>query len=120
MTAAGKAQGYIDFEHLRQYTGGDVPLTREVLQLFRTQCGQLLETLKATDDTKSIRETANGLKGACRSIGAWEAAEAAEGVEKALTGTVADRQRAVAALAEILPKVWAAAQAYEQCPQGSA
>ena len=120
MAAVGTARVLIDFDHLRLYTGGDVPLTREVLQLFRTQCAQLLGTLEDTHDLKLIKETAHGIKGACRSVGAWDAAEAAEGVEAALSGDASDRQRAVAALAEILPKVWAAALAYEQCSEGSA
>jgi HPt (histidine-containing phosphotransfer) domain-containing protein len=112
--AAGAARGFIDFDHLNRYTGGDVALTREVLQLFRGQCEQLLEGLKVASNTQAAKEFAHGIKGACRSIGAWQAADAAEVVEQSLAGTVADRQRAVASLGEILPKVWAAAIAYEE------
>lgn len=119
MALANAKQAAIDFDHLNQYTGGDVPLTREVLQLFRVQCAQLLETLKTSDDAKTVRETAHGIKGACRSVGAWEAAHAAESVEQALTKP-ADLVHAIAALAEILPRVWAAALAFEQGSPGKA
>jgi HPt (histidine-containing phosphotransfer) domain-containing protein len=118
--AAGATRDLIDFDHLKLYTSGDVALTCEVLQLFRSQCEQLFDTLRAADNLKTVKEIAHGIKGACRSIGAWDAADAAEGVEIALKGTAEDRQRTVVALGEILRKVWAAALAYEHTAQGRA
>jgi HPt (histidine-containing phosphotransfer) domain-containing protein len=112
--SASAARTPIDFDHLKLYTGGDVALTREVLQLFRTQCAQILETLQGAGNSRAAKESAHGIKGACRSIGAWEAAQLAEVVEQSLNASASDRENAVAALAENLTKVWAAALAYEQ------
>ncbi|MFT3808941.1 MAG: Hpt domain-containing protein [Micropepsaceae bacterium] len=71
----------IDFNHLDAYTAGDHDLIREVLRLFRTQVAQLIGILAEASDAKTWRDTAHGIKGAARGIGAWQAAEAAALVE---------------------------------------
>lgn len=73
----------IDFNHLDSYTAGDQDLIREVLRLFKGQVGDLVGMLHCTTDAKTWRETAHGIKGAARGIGAWKAAECAAVVEKA-------------------------------------
>ncbi len=72
----------IDFNHLDAYTAGDHDLIQEVLRLFRGQVGQLIEILSQTSDAKTWRDTAHGIKGAARGIGAWQAADAAAIVEQ--------------------------------------
>lgn len=72
----------IDFNHLDAYTAGDHDLIREVLRLFRGQVAQLIEVLAETGDAKTWKDTAHGIKGAARGIGAWQAAEAAAFVER--------------------------------------
>lgn len=71
----------IDFNHLDSYTAGDQDLIQEVLRLFRGQVGQLIETLAKAPDAKTWKDTAHGIKGAARGIGAWAAADAAAEVE---------------------------------------
>lgn len=71
----------IDFNHLDAYTAGDHDLIREVLRLFRGQVAQLIGVLAEAPDAKTWKDTAHGIKGAARGIGAWEAAEAAAAVE---------------------------------------
>ena len=65
----------VDIEHLNRYTGGDCVLNEEILQLFATQCREMmakLESLAAGEaDAKSWRETIHTLKGAARGIGAF-------------------------------------------------
>ena len=73
----------IDFNHLDAYTAGDHDLIHEVLRLFRGQVAQLIGTLAQAGDAKTWKDTAHGIKGAARGIGAWGAAEAAADVEHA-------------------------------------
>lgn len=72
----------IDFNHLDSYTAGDQDLIHEVLRLFKGQISQLIASMPAIDNAKTWRETAHGIKGAARGIGAWTAAEAAAEIEK--------------------------------------
>jgi len=75
----------VDLAHLACYTGGDAALNVEVLDLFRGQAKQLLENLGAAlegGDAKTWRETAHGIKGAARGIGAFAMADAAATVEQ--------------------------------------
>jgi len=88
----------IDFNHLDSYTAGDQDLIREVLRLFHGQVGQLVALLGSTTDAKTWRETAHGIKGAARGIGAWTAADCAAAVEKADFSNPAARRTALAAL----------------------
>ena len=81
----------IDFNHLDAYTAGDQDLIREVLRLFKGQIGQLLEVLAGAEDPKTWKDTAHGIKGAARGIGAWSAAEAAAEVEKVDFGNITGR-----------------------------
>jgi HPt (histidine-containing phosphotransfer) domain-containing protein len=96
MPASARA---IDFNHLDSYTAGDQDLIREVLGLFKGQVGQLVGMLHSTTDAKTWRETAHGIKGAARGIGAWKAADCAAAVEKVDFADVAARNAALNALA---------------------
>lgn len=88
----------IDFNHLDSYTAGDQDLIREVLGLFKGQVGQLVGGLHTAADAKTWRETAHGIKGAARGIGAWKAADAAAEVEKVDFANVSARNAALNAL----------------------
>jgi HPt (histidine-containing phosphotransfer) domain-containing protein len=83
LTMSAQAARAIDFNHLDAYTAGDQALIHEVLRLFKGQISQLLVVLAEANDPKTWKETAHGIKGAARGIGAWAAAEAAAEVEKA-------------------------------------
>ncbi len=95
---AGHAHA-IDFNHLDAYTAGDHDLIHEVLRLFRGQVAQLIDILGAAGDAKTWKDTAHGIKGAARGIGAWQTAEAAAVVEHFNFADAAGRAAALAALA---------------------
>jgi HPt (histidine-containing phosphotransfer) domain-containing protein len=77
----------VDIEHLNRYTGGDCVLNQEILQLFATQCREMMDRLESVAsgeaDAKSWRETTHTLKGAARGIGAFALGNAAAEAEKA-------------------------------------
>jgi HPt (histidine-containing phosphotransfer) domain-containing protein len=106
--------GAIDFDHINLFTGGDVAITREVLRLFRTQTAQLIVLLRETADRQTYKETAHGLKGAMRAVGAWDAAKRAEEAERLIDLAPEDRAGAIAALESAIAKAHALALAYEE------
>lgn len=71
----------VDFVHLARYTLGNRALECEVLQLFSTQSILYLDRLRQPESDQDWRETAHALKGSALAIGAWRAAEAAQGAE---------------------------------------
>lgn len=95
---SGQSARAIDFGHLDAYTGGDQDLIREVLRLFKGQISMLIETLGSAEDPKTWRDTAHGIKGASRGIGAWQAADAAAEVEKADFSDITQRYAALGRL----------------------
>lgn len=88
----------IDFNHLDAYTAGDQDLIREVLRLFKGQVAHLLTVLAEAGDPKTWKDTAHGIKGAARGIGAWQVADAAAEVEKADFANLTGRFAALARL----------------------
>jgi len=74
--------GPIDLGHLKRMTSGDPCLMREVLALFASQSGRLLEALAA--DLSGGVGLAHTLKGSARAIGAFAVADAAEAFEAAM------------------------------------
>jgi HPt (histidine-containing phosphotransfer) domain-containing protein len=76
----------VDLDQLNRYTGGDDALNAEILQLFDTQCADLLCQLEAAAgacDAKQWRDAAHALKGAARGIGAFLLGDAAAAAELA-------------------------------------
>ena len=92
----------IDRGHLAQMTFGDAKLEREVLRLFDRQADILLERMKHVPPA-AVSALAHTLKGSARSIGAWDVAQCAEGVELA-DGTLAEFQAALGRLADAVSK----------------
>ena len=82
-----KSERPVDIDHLNRYTGGDGALNEEILQLFATQCREMMAKLESLAtgeaDAKSWRETTHTLKGAARGIGAFALGNAAAEAEKA-------------------------------------
>ena len=77
----------VDVNHLNRYTGGDASLNREILQLFDTQCREMvvkLEELAGQGDLagKAWKELTHSLKGAARGVGAFGLADVAAEAEK--------------------------------------
>lgn len=85
--AMARTEQPVDIEHLNRYTGGDGVLNEEILQLFATQCREMMDRLESVAmgkaDAKSWRETTHTLKGAARGIGAFALGNAAAEAEKA-------------------------------------
>src|SRR5215470_16933067 len=95
--------GPIDFEHLSRMTLGDPALECEVLTMFVAQSARLLDQLAGLP--ADAGNVAHMLKGSARAIGAFAVAEAAAGLESALS----DAGNARAAL-DLLKDAVAAAQ----------
>jgi HPt (histidine-containing phosphotransfer) domain-containing protein len=73
----------IDFAHLGRMTLGDPGLEREVLAMFAAQAADLTARLtKLPPDAAALTHT---LKGSARAIGASRVADAAAGLEHALS-----------------------------------
>src|SRR6266550_6100691 len=85
-TAMARIEQPVDIKHLNGYTGGDGVLNEEILQLFATQCREMMTKLESLangeGDAKSWRETTHTLKGAARGIGAFALGDAAAEAEK--------------------------------------
>lgn len=74
----------VDLSHLARYTGGERSLNAEILRLFGTQLGELVEALKNMldrHDAKGWHDTAHSIKGAARGVGAFPVGEAAAAAE---------------------------------------
>jgi len=92
----------VDLDHLSRYTGGDEALNAEVLRLFDSQTGTLVERLHSileARDAKSWKEVTHTLKGAARGIGAFALADAAAAAEP--IDPVRDRGNASIAIATL-------------------
>jgi len=75
--------GPIDLDHLRRMTLGDQGLEREVLTMFSAQSARILGELAALPAETATH--AHTLKGSARAIGAFGVADAAAGLETALS-----------------------------------
>ncbi|MFK5979100.1 MAG: Hpt domain-containing protein [Rhizobiaceae bacterium] len=68
----------VDLVHLARQTMGDRDLEKEVLGLFLSHCEAYLDEFKNAPDDLYRKQAAHRIKGAARSLGAWELAELAE------------------------------------------
>lgn len=71
----------VDLVHLARYTLGERALECEVLGLFSAQSIVYVARLRASRSNREWREAAHSLKGSALAVGAWRAAEAAQGAE---------------------------------------
>ena len=101
--------GPIDFEHLSRMTLGDPALECEVLTMFVTQSGKLLDQLATLPPEAS--SLAHTLKGSARAIGAFAVAEAAARLETALAEQ-GDARSALTWLRDAVAEVQAAIEAF--------
>jgi len=79
--ARGVNQAIFDRDHLRQYTGGDAALERELLGLFLGHFAPVRSQLDAALSAQDWKFAAHTLKGSARSIGAPHVAALAEKLE---------------------------------------
>ncbi len=72
----------VDLDHLKRITSGEAGLQHEVLQLFLSQTGRLVEALdQPRVDAAALAHT---LSGSARAIGAFRLAERAAALEQAI------------------------------------
>ena len=74
--------GPIDLAHLARMTLGDAALERQVLVMFASQSGSVIEELAALPAEAGA--LAHTLKGSARAIGAFRVADCAEALEAAI------------------------------------
>ena len=60
----------IDFEHIKQYLGEDIDLTKEVFGLFKNQVDMWSRGMIADADDDSWTAIMHSLKGSARAVGA--------------------------------------------------
>ena len=89
----------IDLNHLHRQTMGDRYLQREVLKIFLRHSAEQIERLKTAESVPERRETAHGLVGSAKAIGAFAVAHIAGEIEAA-RGPVVGRLKALEAAAE--------------------
>lgn len=65
----------IDFEHIKQYLGDDINLTKEVFGLFKNQVDMWSRGMTADADDDSWTAIMHSLKGSARAVGAHRLAE---------------------------------------------
>ncbi|MBR0874617.1 Hpt domain-containing protein [Bradyrhizobium tropiciagri] len=97
--------GPIDLDHLQRMTLGDAALEREVLAMFATQSARILGELAALP--AEAGQHAHTLKGSARAIGAFAVADAAAGLETALSAG-SDPSQPLAALGAAIAETRAA------------
>jgi len=96
--AAAAGEPPIDLTHLSRMTLGDHALEREVLALFCRQVDMMIERMGEVEPSTAAA-LAHTLKGSARGVGAWPMARAAEAVEAAAPGELAQAVAALAAAA---------------------
>ena len=72
----------VDLVHLSTMTMGDRDLEMEVLGVFLDQSRHYLASYRGARDAAARKRAAHSLKGAARSIGAWELSELAARAEQ--------------------------------------
>ena len=72
----------IDFDHLNQYVGGDIGLTKEIFGLFKNQVDIWAKQLRADANDDIWAAVTHSLKGSARAIGAMKLAQACEDAER--------------------------------------
>lgn len=79
VSAVAKA---VDYEHLNNQAAGNLPVMREVLDLFVVHTEQVIGELERASDAKSWKLWTHTLKGSARGVGAFAVADAAADAEK--------------------------------------
>lgn len=86
----------VNFDHLNQYVGGDIPLTKEVFGLFKNQVDMWSKALIADADDSIWAGLTHSLKGTARAIGAARLADVCENAEELIGENARPAARQVA------------------------
>jgi len=105
----------IDFNHLNQYVGGDVSLTKEVFSLFKNQVDMWSKALVADADDEVWAGLTHSLMGTAKAVGAIKLAKVCEDSEKLVgeNARLAARQVAVDKLEHRISQAMAEIQRWE-------
>lgn len=109
----------LDLAHLSRQTCGDLPLQRELLDLFRTHSPELVEKIRAlagVSQKSALCDLAHQLKGSALALGANAVAAAAESVELAFDAKSHsdDGETALKALSTAVAKTLLAIDSYRR------
>jgi HPt (histidine-containing phosphotransfer) domain-containing protein len=99
----------LDLERLREQSGGDAALEREVLALFAAGAAADLARLQAAETPAARSSLAHRMAGSARAVGADTVARLAREIE-AGRGNVSELARAVAVAREFIERRLAAGQ----------
>jgi HPt (histidine-containing phosphotransfer) domain-containing protein len=72
----------VDYEHLKNQAAGNLPVMREVLDLFIVHTEQVIDELERAADAKAWKQWTHTLKGSARGVGAFAVADAAADAER--------------------------------------
>lgn len=84
----------LDFDHLNQYVGGDVDLTKELFGLFQNQIDIWGKALSVDTDDEIFQNAAHALKGSAQAIGALRLASLCQKAETMAEQKIKGGQRA--------------------------
>ncbi|MGH6818006.1 MAG: Hpt domain-containing protein [Methylovirgula sp.] len=105
------ARAPLDPLHLAAQTRGDLPLQRDLLNLFVVQSAKLMASLRVADPI-AAGDLAHRLSGSARAIGAFELAAAAEKLDGSLSPKA--RQAALESLAAAFDRALGAIETHLQ------
>ena len=71
----------LDLGHLSHQTHGNRALEREVLEIFATQVGRQVESVRTAENERQRREAAHTIVGSALAIGAFDVARIAARIE---------------------------------------
>ncbi|MGB0908139.1 MAG: Hpt domain-containing protein, partial [Maricaulaceae bacterium] len=71
----------INFDHLNQYVGGDIALTKEIFSLFKNQVDMWSKQLLPEANDEIWAAVTHSLKGSARAVGAMRLAQTCEDAE---------------------------------------
>ncbi len=90
------SENEIDFDHLNQYVGGDIGLTKEIFSLFKNQVDMWSRSLVADADDEIWAGLTHSLKGTAKAVGATRLAEVCESAEDLIGEGARPEQRRAA------------------------
>ncbi|MEM9494580.1 MAG: Hpt domain-containing protein [Pseudomonadota bacterium] len=95
----------IDLDHLNMYIADDTALRDEILAIFEEQAEKWADLFDPEQPDETWRNSAHGLKGASRGIGAWDVGNLCERAEKMIGEAPEKFEERAALLVELRQKL---------------
>lgn len=99
------SQKPIDLVYLSSQTMGDRALESEILGMFAAQLPQYAKLIETSENSEEMFRAAHTLKGAARSVGAFQLAELSAEIEQSGTLDVSALQAAVTSVCEYIAEI---------------